>query len=250
MRFRLFSLLLLFAVATAKAQVGEHRNELAVGGGAGYVMSNVGFVPTVPQLQHTGLMGGLTLRYTCEKYFSSICSIVGEVNYAQVGWKEDILTPDDEPVINSLTGEAEAYERLMTYVQVPIFARLGWGRERKGFQFFFQVGPQFGLFLNDKATSNFDMSNYNAAARTSHVVAQDTMAIERKFDYGIAGGIGLEFSAPKLGHFLLEGRYYYGLGDFYGNSKRDYFQRSNLQNIVIKLTYLFDIAKTNNPNIK
>lgn len=234
----------------AEAQIGEHRSDFAIGGSAGYVLSNVGFTPKVPQKMMPGLTGGLTVRYTCEKYFSSICAIVGELNYVQMGWKEEILTPEDQPVINQFSGEAEAYERQMTYLQVPVFARLGWGRERKGFQFFFQVGPQFGLFLNDKTTSNFDLTNYNASARTSVVVAQDTMAVERKFDYGIAGGIGLEFSNPHLGHFLLEGRYYYGLGDIYGNSKRDYFARSNHSNIIVKLTYLFDIAKTHNSKIK
>lgn len=54
----------------------------------------------------------------------------------------------------------------------------------------------------------------------------------------------MEYSIPKVGHFLLEGRYYYGLGNIYGNSKRDYFAKSNIGNIVIKLTYLFDITKT------
>ena len=49
---------------------------------------------------------------------------------------------------------------------------------------------------------------------------------------------------------MLEGRYYYGLGDIFGNSKRDYFGRSNLTNIVIKMTYLFDIHRSNNPKIK
>ena len=67
---------------------------------------------------------------------------------------------------------------------------------------------------------------------------------------GIAGGLGLEFSHRKLGHFMLEGRYYFGLGNIYGDSKRDYFARSNYGNIVVKLTYLFDIIKTKNDKIK
>jgi hypothetical protein len=76
------------------------------------------------------------------------------------------------------------------------------------------------------------------------------MSVERKFDYGITAGIGLEISLPSIGHILVEGRYYYGLGDIYRNSKRDYFGRSNLTNIVIKMTYLFDFKKSNNPKIK
>ena len=247
----------------ASAQVGEHRSELAVGVNGGYVMSNMGFVPKIPQGMHTGLTGGLSFRYTSEKYFSSICAIVAEVNYAQIGWKEDILTPQDEPVINEATGLPEEYQCNINYIQVPVFARLGWGRERKGFQAFFQVGPQIGYYLSESSKANFDVDQPNLADRTSIVssnyVRDDGvkvgsgiyhMPVENKVDYGIVGGLGLEFSHPKVGHFLLEGRYYYGLGNIYGDSKRDYFGRSNYSNIVVKLSYLFDILKTNNPKIK
>lgn len=252
MKRQLFFLCLLFhlSLTATHAQVGEHRNDFAMGFNGGYALSQIGFLPEVPQSWHPGLTGGLTFRYTSEKYFSSICAIVGEVNYAQVGWKEDILTPNDEPVLNAVTGLPEEYQRDMTYIQVPVFARLGWGRERKGFQFFFQAGPQVGWFLNEKTKSNFDLNTINLAARTSMVIAQDTMSVEHRVDYGIAAGLGLEFSYPKIGHFIIEGRYYYGLGDIFGNTKRDYFGRSNFSNIVVKLTYLFNVSKTNNPKIK
>ena len=249
MRLKLLVVFLL-SCGMANAQIGDYRSEFAIGFGGGYVMSSLDFVPEVPQLQHPGYIGGITMRYTSERYFNSICAIVGEVNYAKVGWKEDILDPDDEPVINSVTGEAEAYQRDQFYVQVPLMARLGWGRERKGFQVFFQAGPQFGYFLNETTKSNFTLNNANLASRTSYIVAQDTMAVEHRVDYGITAGLGLEFSHPRLGHFLLEGRYYYGLGNIYGATKRDYFARSNFAQIVIKLSYLFDLSKTNNPKIK
>ena len=69
------------------------------------------------------------------------------------------------------------------------------------------------------------------------------MSVENKVDYGIAGGLGLEFSHRRLGHFLVEGRYYFGLGNIYGNSKRDFFGKSNYANILIQAAYLFDISK-------
>ncbi len=250
MKRTLLILTLITLSLAGRAQIGEYRSELAVGGGAGYVLSKIGFLPEVPQSQHQGLLGGLSVRYTCEKYFSSICALSAEVNFAQLGWKENILDRDDQPVINALTNEPEQYERTINYVQVPFFARLGWGRERKGFQFFVQAGPQFGICLGEQTKTNFNLAYRNASKRVSQVIAQDTMSVERKFDYGIAAGLGLEFSHPKVGHFLLEGRYYYGLGDIYRNSKRDYFGRSNYANIVVKLTYLFDIIKTDNPKIK
>ena len=72
------------------------------------------------------------------------------------------------------------------------------------------------------------------------------MPIEKKFDYGIAAGVGMEYSIPKVGHFLLEGRYYYGLGNIYGLSKKDFFGKSNHGQIVVKASYLFDITRTKN----
>ena len=240
-----FTFVFLFMSSVIRAQIGDHRNELAIGFNGGYVMSNVGFTPSVTQKMHGGLTGGFTVRYTCEKYFKSICAIVGEVNIAQMGWKEDILNVNDEPVINSVTGVAEEYERQLTYIQVPLLARLGWGRERKGFHAFFQLGPQVGMFLSDKKKSNFDYASRNVGDRVGALrdAVMDTLAIQRKFDYGITAGLGLEYSHPKVGHFLVEARYYYALGDIYANSNYDYFARSNNSGIYIKLTYLWDVLK-------
>ena len=91
---------------------------------------------------------------------------------------------------------------------------------------------------------NFNFDQRNTKDRVNPVVAQDTMSVEKKFDYGIIVGLGGEYSHPKVGHFLLEARYYYGLGNIYGSTKRDFFSKSNFGNIVIKATYLFDIKRT------
>ena len=71
-----FTFVFLFMSSVIRAQIGDHRNELAIGFNGGYVMSNVGFTPSVTQKMHGGLTGGFTVRYTCEKYFKSICAIV------------------------------------------------------------------------------------------------------------------------------------------------------------------------------
>ena len=242
--------LFLLLSASVHAQVGEHRNDLAVGVNGGYVLSNVSFVPSVPQGLHGGITGGFSVRYTCEKYFKSICALYAEVNYAKIGWKEEILDINDKPVINPHTQLEEEFKNTINYIQIPVMAHLGWGRERSGFQFFVNIGPQFGVYLSEGSTANYDVVRPNMDDRVSPVIAQDTMKVENKFDYGIAGGLGLEFSHRKLGHFMLEGRYYFGLGNIYGDSKRDYFARSNYGNIVVKLTYLCDIIKTKNDKIK
>ena len=226
------------------AQVGEHRDDLSVGFNGGYVLSNVAFVPKVNQTLHGGMTGGLSVRYVCEKYFNTICSVYAELNYSQIGWKEDILDRNDQPVINELTELPEKYQRTMNYFQMPVMAHLAWGKERKGMNFFFQAGPQLGYYLSDKPKYNFDLKKPNSRDRVNIRMDQDTMTIANKLDYGIAAGVGMEYSYPKVGHFLLEARYYYGLGNIYKDSKRDVFGRSNFSNIVVKLSYLFDIKRT------
>ncbi len=253
MKYLLALCLLAFLPYTATAQVGDYRTDFAIGGSAGYVMSNVGFVPDVPQGWLPGYTAGLSVRYTCEKYFSSICSIVGEVNVTQTGWKEDIRDANNDPVYYYDDAEKMNplnYERKITYVQIPFLARLGWGRERKGLQAFIQAGPQIGFYLSESTKTNVMLGHGTANQRASQVVAQDTLAVQNKFDYGIAAGAGIELSIPKVGHFILEGRYYYGLGNIFKNSKSDYFGKSNYGQIVIKATYLFDIIRTRNPKIK
>ena len=227
----------------AAAQIGEYRNDLSVGVGGGYVLSSVNFTPRVPQGLHGGPTGGVAIRYVCEKYYSMICSIVAEVNYTSLGWKENILDAYDRKVINPVTGNAEEYSRTITYLQVPIFAHLAWGKEHSGCNFFFRAGPQLGVMLGESTSANFNISEANMQDRANSTVRQYTMDVERKFDYGIAGGLGMEYSVPHLGHFLLEGRYYYGLGNIYNDSKRDYFGKSNNSTIMVKLTYLTDIFR-------
>lgn len=244
--------LMLMLPYVAYSQIGDYRTDLAVGVNGGYTMSNVGFSPNVPQSQLGGITAGFTMRYTCEKYFKSICAIVAEVNLTQMGWKEKIIDADNSPVINAVSGEVEQYQRQLTYIQIPFMARMGWGRERKGFQAFFQLGPQVGFFLSDKTTTNFEWEDRNIADRVGvqQYAYQDTMSVKNKFDYGIAVGAGLEFSRPKIGHFLLEARYYYGLGNIFGNSKADTFGKSNNGSMMVKVSYLFDIIRTRNQKIK
>lgn len=243
-RLRFILLVLFVWPLCIHAQIGQHRNDLSVGINGGYTSTNIRFTPTIPQKRLGAITGGLSVRYVCEKYFSTIASVYGELNYGTMGWNEDIKTTTDEPVINSVTGKAEQYSRSIHYIQMPLFAHLAWGREHKGINFFVQAGPQFGCYLSESTSQNFQLANANLTDRTNKTMAQDTMKVENKFDYGIAAGAGLEYSNPHLGHILLEARYYYGLGNIYGDSKRDFFGSSNFGSIAVKLTYLFDIRTT------
>ena len=84
--------------------------------------------------------------------------------------------------------------------------------------------------------------NWDPSYPPNGVVQQYGKMVENKFDYGIVGGGGIELST-KVGDFLLEGRYYLGLSDFYKSTKKDEFGRSGHSYIGIRLTYLYDIIK-------
>lgn len=216
---------------TLRAQVGETRNDFAIGGNAGYLMNRISFDPTINQSFKPGPTFGFTARYVCERYLGMICALQAEVNYSQMGWKENIKDSPDE------------FQRNVNYIQVPLLANLGFGREVRGVKGYLVLGPQLGFYLSDKVKKN-DWENEENPKRPNNVIQQYTLPIQRKFEYGLTGGLGMEISGKYFGHIMIEGRYYYGLSDIFQNGKTDPFGRSANGAIVAKITYLFDIIKT------
>ncbi len=231
-----------FCMATlAKAQVGELRNNWYVGVNAGVNLNSVGFTPTISQKKQIAPSLGVTFRYTCEKYFSALCSFQAELNVGQHGWTEDIRDGNDQP-----TGEN--YSRKITYVQLPLLCRLAWGREYKGAQAFLNLGPQIGYALFEKEKANFSFP-VSENQRPNGVTGEYGKKLENHFDYGIVGGVGAEIGTG-IGRFGIEGRYYFGLANIFKNSKRDYFSKSNLSAIELRVSYLTDFGKVFKKNKK
>ena len=230
---RLLSILAFITVCLgASAQVGELRNNVAIGINGGYNLSSVDFSPTIKQGLQPGYTGGFTLRYTTEKYFSLICAAQLEVNFAQRGWNEMI---DD--------GSNNTYSRTTNYLEIPFFAHIGWGKEDKGMQFFVNAGPQIGFFLSDEEFYGFtEEYPWNPNKRPNNITSQYGKEVENKLEYGIAGGLGMELKTG-VGNFIIEGRYFFGLSDMYGNAKADPFGRSANTTITGKITYLIDLLK-------
>lgn len=227
MKNKLFILLIcLFSTTFAKAQLGEIRNNFAIGINGGINMNNVSFSPSVKQKSLMGITGGFTARYISEKYFNMICGAQIEINFSQHGWDEFY---EDYPDL--------AYTKTMNYVEIPFLAHIAFGKEPRGLQFFIHAGPQIGFFISDS-----DTRSDNWGLMSGGVTEQHDLNVAHKFDYGIAGGAGLELKT-KAGNFILEGRYYYALSDFFGNTKKDYFGRSAHMALSIKLGYLFDLTK-------
>lgn len=257
----LILILLVVASPVLRAQMSISRNNLAVGAGGGANFSFVDFSPRIKQAfpWQPGMNGGVVVRYTSEKYFSMICAAQLEVNYTQRGWKEFI---DD--------GSENTYSRTTSYIEVPFFAHLGWGKEQRGVQFFFNAGPVVGWYLSSgEAYGYSDEHPWNPSSRPNRVFyqygdwgydsegyltryrpdgslygafdpEQPGKPIENAFEYGIGAGLGVELKTA-LGNFTVEGRFFYGLSDMFGNSKADDFGRSANQTISLKLAWLVDV---------
>ncbi|MBQ5644108.1 MAG: PorT family protein [Bacteroidaceae bacterium] len=204
------------------AQVEEPRNILEVGVSGGMNLNKMEFQPSIRQGFLQGANAGVSVRYTSEKYFSMICAAQLEVNFSQRGLIEDF---DD--------GTQNNYSRVTNYIEVPFFAHVSWGKEQKGLQFFINLGPQVGFFINEKENYKGDWAVEDRPASIFPLYGKST---ENLFDYGIAGGLGLELKT-KIGNFFIEGRYYYGLADIFGNSKTDDFGRSANTTITARLGY-------------
>ena len=235
------SVVCVFLSLAAVAQVGERRSELAFGFNAGVALNKITFEPTIKQRYHVGPTMGLTLRYTCEKYFKTVCALQVELNYTRLGWTENIINAANEPL-------PDTYTRDQNYLQLPLLARLAWGREVKGFMGYLLLGPQVGYCINEKEkrSEQWTLNGEGNPDRPNNLYAQYSMPIENKFDYGITAGLGCELHT-KLGHFMLDGRYYFALSDIYGNSKRDVFARSAHGTILAKITYLFNLRSDKTP---
>ncbi|WP_321480445.1 porin family protein [uncultured Bacteroides sp.] len=205
------------------AQVGELRNNFSIGISGGQNFNSVSFSPSIKQKTLNGFTGGITARYISEKYFAMICGIQLELNYSQRGWSELIEENTD------------TYSRTMNYLEVPFLAHLAFGKDN-GTQFFLNLGPQIAFLLNEKEKKS---TPFSPISRTSK---QYGKMAENKFDYGILGGAGLEIKT-KAGNFLVEGRYYFALSDFYKTTKKDYFSRAAHSTLSARITYLFDLTK-------
>lgn len=237
-RLLIFLFIAILTTLPAAAQVGEQHNDLSLGVNAALSLNQVGFTPRINQLFYLGPTAGVTLRYTSERYLGMYCAFQAEVNFAQLGWREDIYSYTNEKL-------PDTYQRNLSYIQVPVMANLGFGKLRRGFKGYLVAGPQVSYLIGEKEKRSETWTMINTVDgkipdRTNNVTKQYGKKVENAFEYGITAGLGAEYSS-RIGHFCLEGRYYMGLSNLFANSKKDPFPKSNNGTIVVKVTYLFDL---------
>ncbi len=200
----LFSFFLLPIIAFGQSLF---KRELALGVNGGMIASEVNFVPSIKESYNWRYGGGITVRYISEKHFG----LQAEVNYSQRGWK------------GSYDNDLH-YTRSLDYIELPLLTHVYFGRKLR---FIVNLGPKLSYMLSDNFDTNFvpgDSAQYQKA--------------KYKFDYGICGGGGFELHTKSL-CYILEGRYYFGLGDIYDNGRKDTFMRSANRNISINFTLLY-----------
>jgi hypothetical protein len=200
------------------------KQELSIGGSFGMGVSTVSFQPKVQEKQLLGSHLGFTIRWITQKTFG----LVAEVNLAQQGWSEAFPDPQYR------------YDRRLNYIDIPFLSHFYAGNKR--IRFFVNAGPKIGFLLSESTSENVIASPPPQDATLPYQSEQWEMPVETTFAWGLCGGPGLELRTG-IGIFQLEGRYYYSLGDIYGNRKADYFPRSSSQVFFAKLTYLIPIIK-------
>ena len=224
MKTKLLIIFLSFAAFAANAQDLElFRPRFLIGGSFGTTFSSTTFVPKVKNGMLLGYTGGIVARYDSEKNVG----IQAELNYAQQGWEEEFFNAKYE------------YSRVINYIELPLLTHIYFGK--KNFKVFLNIGPKIGYALSEKTTSSNNFENIDQVDEENHILEQHGMPLQNKFDWGICGGPGIELRT-KAGYFVLEGRYYYGLGNIYKSTKVDYFPQSSPNVISVKLSYLFPLG--------
>lgn len=207
----------------------EYSPNFSIGAKGGVTLSRMSFSPEVHQKFTQGLTMGVACRYTEEKIFG----LIGEINITQRGWAEN-FAKDEAPEFE--------YTRTLTYVSIPVLTHIYFGSQK--FRGFINLGPEVSFMIGNSIDANFDYNNYKnipnfpQGYRTNE---QLSMAIDRKFDYGIAGGAGIELLIKRKHSIMLEGRYYFGLGNIFKDSKRDFFAASRNNSIEITLKYMIRV---------
>lgn len=210
----------LLASVAARAQNAAFHTEWAAGVSAGVNYASTVFSPKVQQSMYMGYAGGLTVRWITEKNLG----IQIEVNYKQQGWQERFDEAGDGNDYSAFY-----YRRRMNYVDIPFLTHIYFGGERANL--FVNLGPQAGFLLGEKTASNLN------GLEPQRINAQHDMPAAKSFEWGIGGGPGVELRTG-IGYFLLEGRFYYALSDFYGTRRTDVFGKASAQVFTLKITYL------------
>ena len=222
----LLSLLLSCGVLVmAQVRDPNFKRELLVGVKAGVSIPNVAFSPNIEQNTWVGYTAGVSLRYTEENIFG----LIVEANITQRGWDE------------LFEYNPYQYRRTLTYLEVPFMTHIYFGSDK--FHGFVNLGPQIGVKIGEDVMTNFNTQDLPSFTNPNTIKESYTLPVKNIVDYGITGGLGVELRLNR-NIVVLEGRYYFGLGDIFGNNKADVFSGSSAnRGFLVTLSYMFGVWK-------
>lgn len=203
----------------------HYSSNVAIGAKGGLDFSRVFFNPNVKQKFNMGYTGGILVRYIEENHFG----LVGELDFAQRGWAENF----EEAPYN--------YSRTTDYMELCVLAHIFFGRRAR---FFFNAGPQVGLFLGEHTKANFDPAKMNTLPDfpyINRINEQMLLPVSHKMDFGISAGLGVEFNINRRNSVFVEGRFYYGLSNALPSKRADTFNASNQMSIAATVGYWFRV---------
>lgn len=195
--------------------------EVHIGAVAGAVSSQYAFHPNVTQKSTLGYTTGVAVRYIEETLFG----LQAELHITQRGYADYY---EEEPDLK--------FSRSLTYLELPVMAHV-YFKIGQRHQVAFDAGPKFGYFLWDNIDSNLpDTFGQPGDEHSGYIYRHHLLDVTKKLDYGIQAGLGYEFKFKPDMSAQLSGRYYYGLGNMWPDTKADYFQQSSNQSIQVVFT--------------
>jgi hypothetical protein len=210
--FRIFLVFftLITVIENLSAQ-GSNQSKLSIGMRHGINFSKIIFEPPVSQDLNMGYNGGLVIKYMSETH----AGIQAEFNYSERGWTEKFDT-------------TMSYKRKLNYFEVPILSHFTIGKNRT--KVIINAGPNLSYFLSDKE----DFKLLQAGDTLSYYMRP----IDRKFELGLVGGIGM-VQETGIGDFQLEFRFHYGLQNIFFANKVSNLDKSQNQLYSVSLSYFF-----------
>jgi len=217
----IFSVWCIACLVGAQPKVPREFQFAAIGGAN---MSSYTLSPSVTQNKSLGYVAGVGVRYIEEKYFGLQCELL----LTRRGIKDRY---DLYPQYN--------FERQLTYIELPAMAHVYFNIKKRS-EVALDLGLKLGYFLMDSSSGNLDLTfNNEVASMTAHGYAHHSLDVDQKVDYGIQAGLGYEFKMSPSLSLQLQGRYYFGLGDIFPNTKADIYETSSNQSIQIVLALWF-----------
>lgn len=217
---RIVIALLLCSSMPMVAQKHLLQPEVYIGVHGGVLASTVLFSPSVPNMSPItdgtllGGNGGLVFRYSGQK----CCALQVELNYMQRGWREH--------------GEGVDYKRQLHYVELPFLMHIYFGSPM--WRGFVNLGPQIGYCVKD------DMGTGIKSETSKHQYAP----LDHRFDWGVAGGLGVYCRTKRAGVYQLEARFSYAFGTIFDHNASDYFSGSNPMTLSLNVAWLWEIKRT------